>query len=58
MRNRFTGKCNLCGCDVTPKNGRWRLTPKPAQNYTGLRCIPCSTTTKKGIKLTAERLNQ
>jgi hypothetical protein len=56
MRNRYKGKCELCGIEVLPKQGRWRLTPKQVQNYTGLRCRPCSTTTKKGVKLIKHRL--
>jgi len=60
MRNRFAGVCQLCGVKVAPKQGRWReggITTKSTQNFAGLRCIPCSTTTKKGLKLTEERLN-
>ena len=58
MRNRFAGKCQLCGKALKPKEGRWRLVAglTQAQNFQGLRCIPCSTTTKKGLKLTQERL--
>jgi hypothetical protein len=58
MRNRFAGKCNLCGCDVPPKTGYWHAeySVKASQNFSGLRCIPCGTTTKKGNKLTAIRL--
>jgi len=50
MRNRFAGKCENCGVYVGVKEGRWRLIPKQVQNYTGLRCQKCSTTTKKNIK--------
>jgi len=50
MRNRFKGKCELCGKEVLPKQGRWRLVPKQVQNFTGLRCMNCSTTTKKNLK--------
>lgn len=62
MRNRFPGKCNLCGCEVAVKAGRWRATIENGrggisltQNFTGLRCLPCSTTTKKGLKKLKER---
>lgn len=30
--------------------GRWRLIPKQVQDFTGLRCRPCSITTKKALK--------
>lgn len=58
MRNRFAGRCQLCGCYLAPKQGRWRLMAglRASQNFQGLRCIPCGTTTKKGRKLTAQRL--
>jgi len=59
MRNKYKGKCELCGKEVLPKQGRYRMgVPfvKQTQNFTGLRCIPCGTTTKKGLKLTAKRL--
>lgn len=58
MRNRYKGKCELCHREVQPKQGRWRESPKQTQNFTGLRCFPCSTTTKKGIKITKNRLNK
>jgi len=51
MRNRYKGKCERCGKEVPPKQGRWRLIPKQVQNFQGLRCLPCGTTTKKGLKL-------
>lgn len=59
MRNRFAGKCQLCGCYIAPKQGRWRLMAglRASQNFQGLRCIPCGTTTKKGRKLTGQRLD-
>lgn len=58
MRNRFAGKCQLCGKHLKPKEGRWRLMAglRNAQDFQGLRCIPCGTTTKKGLKETKERL--
>lgn len=61
MRNRYTGKCQLCGKIVPPKQGRWHLEGyqkwgKNSQNFEGLRCLPCSTTTKRGRKETEERL--
>lgn len=51
MKNKYKGKCELCGKEVPPKMGRWRLIPKQVQNFTGLRCMKCSTTTKKNNKL-------
>lgn len=56
MRNRYKGKCELCGKEVPPKAGRWHEVPSRTQNFIGLRCLPCSTTTKKGIKLTMDRI--
>ena len=56
MRNRYKGLCELCGIEVLPKKGRWKLIPKSTQCFTGLRCLPCSTTTRKGLKLNKERL--
>jgi len=50
MRNRHKGKCNLCGVDVPAGDGRWRLIPKKTQDFTGLRCKRCGTTTKKNLK--------
>ena len=50
MRNRYKGICSNCGVDVPPKQGRWKLIPKTTQNFTGLRCLPCSTTTKRNKK--------
>jgi len=48
MRNRYKGICSECGKEVLPKEGRWRRFPKPsiinAQDFTGLRCLPCSET--------------
>lgn len=46
MRNRYPGKCSLCGKHVPVGEGRWKLTSKPSQNFTGLRCLACGTTTK------------
>jgi hypothetical protein len=60
MRNKYAGLCQLCGTKVEVKKSKWRLggiTSKTTQNFKGLRCIPCSTTTKKGLKLTDKRLN-
>jgi hypothetical protein len=56
MRNRYSGICELCKKVVPPKKGRWRLIPKQVQDFTGLRCMACSITTKKGKKLTKEKL--
>lgn len=59
MRNKYKGNCNLCGKEVLPGKGRVRTIPyftTNAQDFTGLRCIPCGTTTKKGLKLTSDRL--
>lgn len=50
MRNRYKGKCEKCGKEIPPKQGRWRLIPKQTQNFVGLRCLRCSTTTKKSLK--------
>lgn len=50
MRNKYKGKCEKCGKEVLPKKGRWRLVPKQVQDFTGLRCMKCSTTTKKALK--------
>lgn len=50
MRNRYKGKCGQCGKEVMPKKGRWRLIPKQTQNFTGLRCMECGDTTKRGLK--------
>jgi DNA-directed RNA polymerase subunit RPC12/RpoP len=56
MRNRYAGICEKCKKEVPPKKGRWRLIPKIVQNFTGLRCMKCSTTTKKALKaLTAHQ---
>jgi len=46
MRNRYAGNCSLCGKFVPVKAGRWRMIGKMAQNFQGLRCLACSTTTK------------
>lgn len=51
MRNRYKGKCGLCGKEVLPKEGRWREIPTQTQNFEGLRCMECSTTTKRGLKI-------
>ena len=58
MRNKFKGKCNLCGKEVLPKQGRFRDDTfyHKTQDFGGLRCLSCSTTTKKGLKLTEKRL--
>lgn len=55
MRNRYKGKCLICGKEVLPKQGRWRLFEKQTQNFKGLRCLPCSTTTKKNTKIMMEK---
>lgn len=55
MRNRYKGRCNVCQKEVLPKEGRWRETPKPAQNFVGLRCLEHSTTTKRNVKFMAEK---
>ncbi len=54
MRNRYKGNCNVCGKEVLPKAGRVRLIPKQTQNFLGLRCLKCSTTTKKNKKYLAK----
>ena len=51
MRNRFAGNCSLCNKHVGVKEGRHRTIEKQAQNFLGLRCLQCSTTTKKGTKM-------
>lgn len=51
MRNRYKGICSLCGKEVLPKQGRWRIAPKKTQDFLGLRCLSCSTTTKKNLKV-------
>lgn len=50
MKNRYRGRCEVCGKDIPPKQGKWRLIPKQAQDFTGLRCKTCSTTTHKNRK--------
>lgn len=58
MRNRYKGICQICKKEVPPKQGRWReggITAKSTQNFSGLRCADCSTTTKKNIKKMAEK---
>lgn len=55
MRNKFKGRCSKCGCEVLPKKGRWHtdgyeVFGRDAQKFSGLRCLKCSTTTKKGLK--------
>lgn len=57
MRNIHAGKCNKCGVHVDVKQGRWRLIPKQVQNFTGLRCMKCSTTTNKNKKQNNENKN-
>lgn len=57
MRNKYSGKCQLCGNDVPPKQGRWHEQGyenfgRNAQKFSGLRCFPCSNTSKKGEKET------
>lgn len=51
MRNRYKGKCGLCGIELLPKQGRWKMIPTQTQCFIGLRCLSCGTTTKKGLKL-------
>lgn len=55
MRNKYPGVCKACGDYVGVKAGRWRLTPKQTQDFTGLRCKPCSTTTKKNRRKILDR---
>lgn len=50
MKNKYPGKCERCGKLVLPGSGRWRKSRKLTQNFTGLRCQKCSTTTKAGLK--------
>lgn len=62
MRNRYKGICELCKKEVPPKQGRWHEKGyqdwgRNAQSFEGLRCLPCSTTTKRGLKETQERLS-
>lgn len=53
MRNKYKGRCENCGKEVLPKQGRWRMGApfiKLTQNFKALRCMSCSTTTKKNMK--------
>jgi DNA-directed RNA polymerase subunit RPC12/RpoP len=60
MRNRYKGVCGLCGKNVPPKQGRWHIEGyekfgKSTQKFSGLRCLRCGTTTKKGLKILKEK---
>ena len=58
MRNRYQGTCELCKKLVPPKQGIWRLIPKYARDFTGLRCKECSLTTNAGRKATEKKFNK
>ena len=55
MKNRYAGKCENCSTYVPVGKGKWRISPKQVQNFLGLRCYICSTTTKKNIGVVNER---
>lgn len=54
MRNKYKGVCGLCKETVLPRMGRWRLIPKQTQDFLGLRCKKCSTTTRANKKYLAQ----
>lgn len=51
MKNLYSGNCNNCGKFVDIGKGRHRTLPKQTQDFLGLRCKFCSTTTIKNKAL-------